>query len=140
MFLFLVNWQFNEKLSSPLFPLSYNLIKYKPKRTSKTPISELFKSVGKNLEVQLRLIFKKSNFSFFSWTEKKLKSPARKTFKNHKISLWIRKNLEVQFKIKTKKSQLRVYGWIGKSCPNLNFTIENKMGNLYKIKLFKFQK
>ena len=42
--------------------------------------------IDKNLEVQSRLISKKSNFS----------SPLRETFKNPKIDLWIGENLELQ--------------------------------------------
>ena len=42
--------------------------------------------IDKKLEVQPRLISKKSNFS----------SPLRETFKNPKIDLWIEENLELQ--------------------------------------------
>ena len=30
------------------------------------------------------------------------------------------------------KSKCWIYGWVGKTCPKLSFTVENKMGNSHK--------
>ena len=63
--------------------------------------------IGNKLEVQPGLISKKTkqfSISFFLIWEK-LRSPIRASFKNYKISLWIRKNLEDQPKTTTQKSQ-----------------------------------
>ena len=70
---------------------------------------------------------------------KKLRSPARATLKNPKISLLIRKD-QRQPKTNTQKiTNLDL--WINwqNVCPNLSFTVENKIGNLHKIRLFTFQ-
>ena len=58
----------------------------------------------------------------------KLRSPATATFKNIKIPLCTGKNCNF-----ATMDELR------KLCPNLSFTVENKMGNLHKIRLFTFQ-
>ena len=55
----------------------------------------------------------KSQFSISSMNSKKLKIPARTTFKNS--NLWIGKNLEVQPNSKNQKSQFEIYRWIEKS-------------------------
>ena len=71
------------------------------KGTSKTPISLLFSEFG---SAALAYIQKKTMFHLFmNW--KKLRSQARATFKNPKMSLCIGKNLEVQPKTNTQKSQ-----------------------------------
>ena len=53
----------------------------------------------------------------------KLGSPARATFKNPKLSLQNGKIFEEQPNF----------------CPNLRFTVENKISNLRKIRLLTFQ-
>ena len=63
----------------------------------------------------------------------KLRSPARATIKNPKISLLIGKNWEVQFKTKIQKSQFWIYRWTVKSYVLiLSYTVENEMGNIHK--------
>ena len=67
----------------------------------------------------------------------KLRSPATVTFKNPKMSLRIGENLEVQPKTNTQKIFPNwVYGWLGE----VSFAVENKIGNLNKIRLFKVNK
>ena len=52
------------------------------------------------------------------------------------ISLLIGKNLEVQPKTNTKKiPSLNLWMNWENFCPNLSFTVENKIGNLHKIRL-----
>ena len=70
----------------------------------------------------------------------KSRSPARVTFKNPKISLLIGKNLEVQPKTNTQKTPIwNLWRKWENLCPYLSFTVENKIGNLHKIRLFIFQ-
>ena len=80
-------------------------------------------------------------------TEATLRSPDRVTFKNLKVSLWIGNNLEVslwvrknlEVKSKTNTQKIPVLNlWMNweKLCPNLSFTVENKIGNLHKTRLF----
>ena len=58
------------------------------------------------------------------------------TFENPTISLLIGKNLEVQPKTNTKKiPSLNLWMNWENFCPNLSFTVENKIGNLHKIRL-----
>ena len=67
-----------------------------------------------------------------NWEE--LRSPARATFKNPKISWLIRENL--YRKTNTKNPNFESMDELGKL--DLNFTVENKAGNLHKIKLLTF--
>ena len=70
----------------------------------------------------------------------KSRSPARATFKNPKISLLIGKNLEVQPKTNTQKIPIwNLWRNWENLYPYLSFTVENKIGNLHKIRLFIFQ-
>ena len=63
----------------------------------------------------------------------------RATFKNSETFLWIRKNMEIQPKTNTQKFQFWIYRSVRKSLdPMLSLTVENKMGNLHKIRLFTF--
>ena len=70
----------------------------------------------------------------------KLESPARATFKNPKLSLLNGKIFEVQPKTNTQKMPI-LNLWINweNVCPNIRFTVENKISNLHKIRLFTFQ-
>ena len=70
----------------------------------------------------------------------KLRSPARVTFKNPKISWEIRENLEVKPKTNTQKIPI-LNLWMNweNICPNLSFTVANKIGSLHKIRPFIFQ-
>ena len=53
------------------------------------------------------------------------------------MSLWIGENLEVQPKTNTQKIFPNwVYGWLRE----VSFAVENKIGNLNKIRLFKVNK
>ena len=63
----------------------------------------------------------------------KLGSPARATFKNPKLSLSNGKIFEVQPKISTQKIPI-LNLWMNweNFCPNLRFTVENKIGNYTK--------
>ena len=71
---------------------------------------------------------------------KKLRSPARARFKNPKIPWLIGKNLEMQLNTNTQKIAILNLWMNWKNlCPNLSFTVENKIGNLHKIRLFTFQ-
>ena len=78
-FLFLKNWQFNHKLGPPLSSTNTpclkgycrNLIKYEINGTSKNPSFSTLKWIGKNLKVQHRLKFKKSDYPSFSEIGKK---------------------------------------------------------------------
>ena len=84
-----------------------------PERLSSQSILPNYLVNWEYLEVQPRLMLKttttitttKNNFSslFLNW--EKLRSPGRATFKNYKISLWIKKDLEVWPKINSRKSQ-----------------------------------
>ena len=48
--------------------------------------------------------------------------------------------MEVHPKTNTKEIPiLNVWMNLENPCPNLNFTVENKIGSLYKIRLFTFQ-
>ena len=67
-----------------------------------------------------------------NWEE--LRSPARATFKNRKISWLIGKNL--YRKTNTKNPNFESMDELEKF--DLNFTVENKAGNLHKIKLLTF--
>ena len=71
----------------------------------------------------------------------KSRSPARATFKNHKISLLIGKNLEVQPMTNTQKFPVwNLWRNWEKLRPYLiSFTVENKIGNLDKLRLLTFQ-
>ena len=71
----------------------------------------------------------------------KLTSPARATFKYPKISWLIGKNLELQPNINTQKIPILNLWMNWKNlCPNLSFTVENKIGNLHnKLRLFTFK-
>ena len=62
-----------------------------------------------------------------NWEE--LRSPARATFKNPKISWLLGKNL--YHKTNTKNPNFESLDELGKF--DLNFTVENKAGNLHKI-------
>ena len=70
----------------------------------------------------------------------KLRSPAGVAFKNPKISLLIGKNLEVQPKTNNQKTPIWNLrrNWEN-VCPYLSFTVENKINNLHKMRLFTFQ-
>ena len=140
------DWQFNNKLGSPLSSTNIlclkdylNILrKYEIKGTSKTPISQLFSKLGKIWKCNLG--FQKKQFSIFSMNWEKLKSPARATFKNPKISLWIGKNVEVQPKTNTQEIPILNLRMNWKYlCPNLGFTVEDKIGNLHQIGLLTFQ-
>ena len=92
------------------------------------------------MEVQLRLIFKKPNFSLFFMNWGKLRRSPTATFKNPKTTLLIGKNLEVQPKTNTQKFPILNLWMTWKNvCPNLSFTVENKISNLHKIRLLTFQ-
>ena len=54
--------------------------------------------------------------------------------------LLIGKNVEVQPKTNTQKIPV-LNLWMNweNSCPNLSLAVENKIGNLHKIRLFTFQ-
>ena len=81
----------------------------------------------------------KNHFFIFFMNLKKLRSP-RATFKNPKISSLIGKNLEAQPNTNTQKISILTL-WMSKKnlCPNLNFTVKNKVGHLHKARLFTFQ-
>ena len=84
------------------------LTKYKGKGT-KISISKLFSELGKTWKCSL----KNSNFPSFLWIGKKLEiyTAPDQHFKIQMLNLWMSwKNL----------------------CPNLSFTVENKMGNLHE--------
>ena len=83
---------------------------------------------------------KKNQLSTFFKTWGKMRSPDRAKFKNPKISLQIRKNLELQPKPNTQKILIQIL-WLDceKLRLNLSFTVENKIGNLHKLRLFTFQ-
>ena len=84
-----------------------------------------------------RLILKKNQiFHLFHELEE---HSARATFRNPKISLFIGKNWEVHPHTNTQKIPI-LNQWMNwkNLCPNLSFTVENKIGNLRKIRLFKF--
>ena len=69
-----------------------------------------------------------------------MKNPAKATFKNPKISLLIGKNLEVQPKTNTQKIPIwNLWRNWENLYPYLSFTVENKIGNLHKIRLLTFQ-
>ena len=54
--------------------------------------------------------------------------------------LLIGKNVEVQPKTNTQKIPvLNLWRNWENSCPNLSLAVENKIGNLHKIRLFTFQ-
>ena len=80
----------------------HNLRKYEINGTLKFPISQLFMKIGKNLEVQPRLIFKKSSFPSFHELWKIEKSSYSNTQK-FQICLRIGRNVEVQPKTNTQK-------------------------------------
>ena len=129
-FFFLENWQFNHKLGPPVSPTNilclknypHNLTKYEMKGTSKTPISLLFSEFGS---------------ATLAYIQKKQCS----------IFLWIGKNWEVKLEQHSKiPKSLCVLGKTWKSnlrptlknlnfesmdkekwCPNLRFTLENKI-------------
>ena len=82
--------------------------------TSKIPISQLFSELGKT-QKYIPGLFSKKKISILIINWEKLRSPATATFKNPKISLWIRNNLEVQPKVKAEKSQFCIYGRIGEN-------------------------
>ena len=83
--------------------------KYEIKKTSKISILQLFRELEKKkLEVQPRLIFKTPIFHLFHHWES-LRSPARETFEDPKMVLWIRKNLKVQPNTDTQVSQFWIY-------------------------------
>ena len=88
--------------------------------------------VSKYYENDCKLIFKKPNFSSFSWIGQDWESPARATLKNPKIALWIGKNVEVKATTNTHKI-LILSLWMNweSLCPNLSFTAENKIGNMH---------
>ena len=76
--------------------------------------------------MQPRLKFKKFNFPSF-YELRKMRSLARATFKNPKISLLIGKNLEVQPKTNTQKiPTLNLWMNWENLCSNLSFTVENR--------------
>ena len=69
-----------------------------------------------------------------------MKNPAKATFKNPKISLLIGKNLEVQPKTNTQKIPIwNLWRNWENLYPYLRFTVENKIGNLHKMRLLIFQ-
>ena len=78
---------------------------------------------------------KNLNFQTFQWTGENLEMQSR-LFKNPNFPslLWIEKNLEIytvpdqHFKIQ----MLNLWMSWEDLCPNLSFTVENKMGNLHK--------
>ena len=89
--------------------------------------SELFSELATILKYNLGLcFFEKTIFHLFFLILEKLRSPARGTYKNPKIFLWIRKNWNLRMNWK-------------KLGPNLSFTVENEASNLHKIKLLLFQ-
>ena len=65
----------------------------------------------------------------------KLRSPAVATFKDPKISLWIGNNLEVRLRPTLKNPNFTSMDEFGE----IISTVENKMGNLHKIRLLTFQ-
>ena len=79
--------------------------------------------------MQPRLTFKKKLFFIFILNWEELRSPARATFKNPKISWLIGKNLYC--KTNTKNTNFESMDELGKF--DLSFTVENKVVNLYKI-------
>ena len=66
----------------------------------------------------------------------KLKSPTRATFKNPNFQSFYKL---VEPKTNIQKSQFESNGELRKVCHNLSFTVENKDGDLHKIKLAIFQ-
>ena len=70
----------------------------------------------------------------------RLRMSAKTTFKNHKTTLLIGKNLEVRPKTNTQKFPI-LNLWMNweNVCPNLSFTVKNKISNLHKIRLLTFQ-
>ena len=66
----------------------------------------------------------------------KLGSPARATFKNPRFFLSNGKIFKVQPKTNSQKIPI-LNLWMNweNFCPNLRFTVENKIGNLHKIRL-----
>ena len=74
-------------------------------------ISQLFSELGNIWKYNIGL-YLKTQFSIFFVNWGILISPAKATFKNLKISLWIGRNLKVQPKINTQKSKFWIYGWI----------------------------
>ena len=88
----------------------------------------------------LQAYIQKTQFFIFFTNWEKLRSPIRATFKNPKMYLLIGKNVEVQPKTNTQKIPI-LNLWMNweNSCPNLSLAVENKIGNLHKIRLFTFQ-
>ena len=76
----------------------------------------------------------KIQFFIFILNWEELRSPARATFKNPKISWLIGKNL--QRKTNTKNPNFESMDELGKF--DLSFTVENKVGNFHKRRLFSF--
>ena len=75
----------------------------------------------------------KTQFSIFFMNQDKMRGSARATFKNYKISLWIgKKTWKVSQSRHSKISILKLWMNKKKFCPNLRFTVENKIGDLYK--------
>ena len=72
-------------------------------------------------------LYSKSSIFHLFHELQKMKSLARATFKNLKISLLIRKNLEVQPKANSQKMPTSNL-WMNweNLCPNLSFTAENR--------------
>ena len=83
------------------------------------------------------MLFKYEHFFFLkignliiNWVPSR--GPARATFRNPEISLLIEENLEVQHKTNTKD-----FEFMDESGNFVqSFTVENKAGNLHKIRLF----
>ena len=81
----------------------------------------------------------KIQFSIFFMNWEKMRSPDKATLKKPKISLWVWKNLEVQPKTNTQKIPILNLWTNWENCFNLNFTVENKTGNLHEIRHLTFQ-
>ena len=96
--------------------------------------------LGKIWKSNPNLYLKKNQFFIFFKNWEKSSSPTRAIFKNFTLSLSNGKTLKVQPKTNTKKIPI-LNLWMNweNFCPNLSFTVENKIGNLHKISLLIIQ-
>ena len=119
---FLENWQFNHRLTPPLLRhmLYWKTILaiWQNMKARGLQKSQFFKWIGKNLEVQPRLL-KDANFPSLSWIGKELKvyTAQDRHFRIQILNIWMNcENL----------------------CPNLNFTLENKMRSSHEERMATF--
>lgn len=104
--------------------IPHKLAKYEIDGTSEIPISELSSYSEKICKFNLLQAFIQNiRFSIFFMYLKKFKSPARATFKNSKIYLWIGESSEIKPKPITQKIPI-LSPWMNwkNLCPNSSFT------------------